>query len=608
MVRTADAQPEAAPSEFATGATLCTHSLTLPWEEVTLVADLSKDWRYAKNPTVHHLGSRFYASAPLRYRLHDDYVDIGTICVHDPNPRDAFGQRERSMLLNLANMLVFQLTTLQSEMSAKRLSTMYQDAIAYLRRSAVPEQFRGPARKKSRKAREREKREKEKRPPIDHRDSGFEMPRYPCGEPISHSAIKTGPKETQAAKRLMQQSDRELFNDQAATLRKMLEADDVVILSAADFQLYTRRIGLDPVPKKKLKKEQLVADMLAGRPWPANIEPVITHAPRASESGLILLGSDGEGQHHVDAPDGPAIVSEFIKDFFVCRRYWYARDDEDDELSKRVMSLMPAKTHTALALTWMNYNGALRFVTFVAWDRPPSMLGNTAKALPFTWIMNGLTAAALAIRSVRNLEQSQISYSNLQAHELRTPMHQILAITQLLRATMNDLAESPATTGKPVCIQQIRDLLPYLDAIDTSGKTLHGIVDNILSFLDLKGKDHLPSAPSTNLLNLPSGPAQSLEVMMEEVIHEAAEEDKRSRSASGQPASNVETVFEIIPPLLGEEVTEDTGGALRRALGKLLANAYKFIEGAGCVEIYVDYVASSQAPEGCEEVSVSILK
>jgi hypothetical protein len=170
---------------------------------------------------------------------------------------------------------------------------------------------------------------------------------------------------------------------------------------------------------------------------------------------------------------------------------------------------------------------------------------------------------------------------------------------------MNDLADTPQAlnTSSLTTTEQIRDLLPFLDAIDTSGKTLHGIVDNILSFLDLKGKDNMVSASSPSLLNSPSGVTQSLEVMFEEIIHDACDEDKRSRRANGQPMCHTETVFEIIPPLLGEQVTEDAGGALRRALSKILSNAYKFIEGEGCVQIFVDDVEDLLPPVGCEDVS-----
>lgn len=167
---------------------------------------------------------------------------------------------------------------------------------------------------------------------------------------------------------------------------------------------------------------------------------------------------------------------------------------------------------------------------------------------------------------------------------------------------MTDLAETPQSLLASVTTtEQIRDLMPMLDAIDTSGKILHGIVDNILSFLDLKSKD----SGQASLLNAPSGAAQSIETMFEELIHEACEEDKRSRSANGQPSYHIETIFEVIPPLLGEQVSEDGGGALRRALAKVLSNAYKFIEHDGCVEIYVDDVPGTLPPEGCQDLSMN---
>ena len=150
--------------------------------------------------------------------------------------------------------------------------------------------------------------------------------------------------------------------------------------------------------------------------------------------------------------------------------------------------------------------------------------------------------------------------------ELRTPLHQILAITQLLRSSLTELADTPnqPPSSALTTTQQIRDLLPFLDAIDTSGKTLRGIVDNILSFLDLKEQDSSVSNASPQLLNSPSGAAQSLEAMFEELINQSWEEDKRSRRVNGLELSNIETVFEIIPPILGEQITEDSGGALRR--------------------------------------------
>ena len=131
---------------------------------------------------------------------------------------------------------------------------------------------------------------------------------------------------------------------------------------------------------------------------------------------------------------------------------------------------------------------------------------------------------------------------------------------------MIDLVEAPQDCASYLnSTQQIRDLLPILDAIDTSGQTLHGIVDNILSFLDLKAKDYMQSESSSpSIFDSPSGGPRSLGAMLEEVLRETCEENERGRRAALQPVNSIETVFEISPPELGEETMEDSGGALRK--------------------------------------------
>ena len=42
-----------------------------------------------------------------------------------------------------------------------------------------------------------------------------------------------------------------------------------------------------------------------------------------------------------------------------------------------------------------------------------------------------------------------------------------------------------------------------------------------------------------------------------------------------------------------------------RALGKILSNAYKFIEGEGCVTVTVKDAPGCLPPQGCEDVSAA---
>lgn len=129
---------------------------------------------------------------------------------------------------------------------------------------------------------------------------------------------------------------------------------------------------------------------------------------------------------------------------------------------------------------------------------------------------------------------------------------------------MLDLADAP-TTGSTYTnsLQQIRDLIPILDAIDTSGTTLHGIVDNILSFLDLRNKD--AASPGTPKINDKHNvPRKTLLEMLEEVIEQAHGENERSRRSAMQSVGDIETVFELDPPTLGTNYVEDRDGSLRR--------------------------------------------
>ena len=480
---------------------------------------------------------------------------------------------------------------------AKRARGMYEQTIAFLRRSLI-----APLPKKPESTRNVPK-------PKPAKDKVKQEPSASCTQ-VPHTSVKSGPKDSKTNKERDDLADRHLFDDAAKTVQSILQSDSVAIVGLEDFQLFIRKSGAEhtlagATKERKVDKEKVILGFTQGKLWPAGVDPVVIHVPTGP--GMRVLGKAGSGSYHFDRPSAGQQFSEVIRTYIKTRHFWWDREEED-EVSSNLMGMMPDDSKTTLMATLMTSDGTLRIAVLASWNKAPNQFGDYSRmALPFAWILGGSIMAAMSVRKVRSLEQSQISYSNLQAHELRTPLHQILAITQILRSQMTDLADTPANnpSNSLTTMQQVRDLLPMLDAIDTSGKTLHGIVDNILSFLDLNGKDNMLTPSMPGLLTSPSGAAESIEVMFEELIEEACEEDKRVRLAKGQPQSNVETIFEIIPPLLGEQVTEDAGGALRKALSKILSNAYKFIESQGCVEIYVDDVAYRRPPEGCEDLALT---
>ncbi|WRT67849.1 uncharacterized protein IL334_004823 [Kwoniella shivajii] len=602
--------PETKAISRPTAQTGCSHVIGIENGECWVIADCTKDWRTAKNPIFRDKRYKFFAAASLRYHGKDgSEVDFGTLNIYDVNPRYTFDERERSMLLKFANMLVYQLATLQSEYIAKRSGTMYEASINFLRRSILPDT---PSNKPPSGAIEEAPLPHIPRQPISAKEKDLSPPKTNAAANV---ASKIGPRDSRDERRLAMLSDRSVFLDSANTLKSLLKADAVVVLNMEDYHLFIRKNsnGSDPLNGEmgndRIKsKEKILNDYLQGQPWPSDIEPVINYTGRARGAQVLGLSADESTKFRLDTPGAESVLTEYLREYFVTRHFWWDKEDDTDVLSQRIMGLMPAQAQTALGATFMGHDGKIKFCMFATWNNPPSSLVDSSLvSLPFVWILGGCLMAALAMKRIRALEQTQISYSNLQAQsfsELRTPLHQMLAITQLLRSSMTDLAETPKSTSELTSVEQIRDLLPFLDAIDTSGKTLQGIVDNILSFLDLKGKEGSSSLGDAGLMTAPSGSQTSVEIMFEDLLDEMIEENRKFRRANGQP-NNIETIFEIIPPILGEQVSEDAGGDLRRALIKVVGNAYKFIDAEGLVEIYVDDVVDLLPPEGCEDIALT---
>jgi signal transduction histidine kinase/DNA-binding response OmpR family regulator len=83
----------------------CAHAIL--GRDPFVVLDAAADPRFSDNPLVAgepHI--RFYAGAPLTDR---DGLALGTLCVIDPAPRNAFGPRERAVLTDLAALVVDEL-------------------------------------------------------------------------------------------------------------------------------------------------------------------------------------------------------------------------------------------------------------------------------------------------------------------------------------------------------------------------------------------------------------------------------------------------------------------------------------------------------------------
>lgn len=362
-------------------------------------------------------------------------------------------------------MLVYQMITLvsaskklrtdsqQSEIMAKKSSAMYENCISFLRRSVAPNQakMREEAEREKREQKEKEREERREQRKARNGTNGIAVPSPLHATTTSQTsrprrasrvdsktsssaasvtpeapqlAVKTGPRDSKAAKREATMADKVLFTDAAKTMRKILKADAVAIVNIDEYQLFIRRataVNIDPKRKIKEKtKEAIITSFLQGKSWPDDIDPVIHYVPRSNEPGVTVLGTDsssGPCAFHFDQRGAERTLSDFLETWLKTKHFWWDREDaENDDLSRRIVDLMPNQAQTILGSAFMTWEGKCRFAMFVSWNKPPAEFGDSQTiALPFAWIMGGCTMAALAIRTVRNLEQSQISYSNLQA-------------------------------------------------------------------------------------------------------------------------------------------------------------------------------------------------
>ncbi|EST08627.1 Signal transduction response regulator, receiver domain protein [Kalmanozyma brasiliensis GHG001] len=96
--------------------TLCSHAMLLPDDEVLVVSDTKKDWRFRSCPstlagTVTNAKGKpmnFYASAPLflSYNLNgiEARVQVGRLCIMDEQPRDDFDDKDAELLYSIGKM------------------------------------------------------------------------------------------------------------------------------------------------------------------------------------------------------------------------------------------------------------------------------------------------------------------------------------------------------------------------------------------------------------------------------------------------------------------------------------------------------------------------
>ncbi|PZQ61776.1 MAG: bifunctional diguanylate cyclase/phosphodiesterase [Sphingomonas taxi] len=114
--------------ETSRDVSFCAHALTLPPQELLVVLDATQDERFAGNPLV--VGApfvRFYAGVPLRA---PDGHAIGTLCIINDRPRDAFPPAEQERLRTLAAVVLDRLEVRRLQASGRAGQSRFEQISA----------------------------------------------------------------------------------------------------------------------------------------------------------------------------------------------------------------------------------------------------------------------------------------------------------------------------------------------------------------------------------------------------------------------------------------------------------------------------------------------
>ena len=239
---------------------------------------MNRDWRFANNPLRKKLGEVFLAAAPLRVIKDNVVVDLGSLVVHDDIPREDFSVDRQQTLLSLAGLLIYQLSTLQSEHMEQRSSTMYETCISFLRRGVSHGTLLPPAPLRMRRqllstvnvrSTSRDDASQAAKSKVTRHDKNPYTARD-----VDRMESKTGPREVQGIRSQVIRMEREILQDYSETLRSMFNADSVALIGLEDFQLFVKSTtvaGSSGEPDI----ESVITAFIMGEPCPPTVEPIV---------------------------------------------------------------------------------------------------------------------------------------------------------------------------------------------------------------------------------------------------------------------------------------------------------------------------------------------
>ncbi|KAF9362049.1 His Kinase A domain containing protein [Mortierella sp. NVP85] len=109
----------------------CAHTILRPSDDPMIVLDTKADWRFRNLPGVASApGVRFYAGAPLTTL---EGLNIGALCLVDFEPRSSFTEKERTLLVDFAAVVMREMELWNDQVQLCTRNRMMRDVTRWVR-------------------------------------------------------------------------------------------------------------------------------------------------------------------------------------------------------------------------------------------------------------------------------------------------------------------------------------------------------------------------------------------------------------------------------------------------------------------------------------------
>lgn len=147
---------------------------------------------------------------------------------------------------------------------------------------------------------------------------------------------------------------------------------------------------------------------------------------------------------------------------------WFSKADNDPTIQAIFRRTAPG-AHSILAHPLWHPDGTPLKLVLLAWQHEPFRKDEVQSFVGS--LMTGLSAA-LTLHRARRMEKAQLAFSQVQAHELRTPIHQIRNMASLLKGNLTDYT-----------VDHKREFEEGLKNVEEASIQLEAVMLNILSYV-----------------------------------------------------------------------------------------------------------------------------